>query len=91
MVKRALALRDEGLSLDAIADKIKDDQQAELEAFESEIRTVLADAIMMRWYYDAGRIEYQLRRDKTARTAADLLLDRAEYTRIVTMQDTDKK
>ena len=93
---RAMAEREKyadriGAELDAIADKIKDDQQAELEAFESEIRTVLADAIMMRWYYDAGRIEYQLRRDKTARTAADLLLDRAEYTRIVTTQDTDKK
>lgn len=77
--------------LEAIALKIKDDKAAELKAFAPEIRNVLADAIMTRWYYDAGRLEYMLRRDKTARQAADILLDRGEYTRIITTQDTDKK
>lgn len=77
--------------LEGIALKIKDDKAAELKAFAPEIRNVLADAIMTRWFYDAGRLEYMLRRDKTARQAADILLDRGEYTRIITTQDTDKK
>lgn len=77
--------------LEAIAVKIRDDKAAELKAFGPEIRDVLADAIMTRWYYDAGRIEYMLRRDKTAQRAADILTDKSEYTRIVTTQDTDKK
>ena len=77
--------------LDAIAEKIKDDKEAELRAFAPEIREVLADAVITRWYYDAGRLEYMLRRDKTARRAADILLDKSEYTRIVTTRDTDKK
>lgn len=77
--------------LEAIAVKIKDDKTAELKAFGTEIRDVLADAIITRWYYDAGRIGYMLRRDKTAQRAADILTDKSEYTRIVTTQDTDKK
>lgn len=77
--------------LEAIALKIKDDKAAELKAFAPEIRNVLADAIITRWYYDAGRLEHMLRRDKTARQVADILLDRGEYTRIITTQDTDKK
>lgn len=77
--------------LEAIAVKIKDDKAAELKAFGPEIRDVLADAVMTRWYYDAGRIEYMLRRDGTARKAAGILLDKGEYTRIITTQDTDKK
>ena len=77
--------------LEAIAVKIKDDKTAELKAFAPEIRQVLADAVMTRWYYDAGRLESMLRRDKTARQAADILLDKGEYTRIVATQDTDKK
>lgn len=77
--------------LETIAVKIKDDKTAELKAFGPEIRDVLADAIITRWYYDAGRIGYMLRRDKTAQRAADILTDKSEYTRIVTTQDTDKK
>lgn len=77
--------------LEAIAVKIKDDKTAELKAFAPEIREVLADAVMTRWYYDAGRLEYMLRRDRTARKAAGILLDKEEYTRIITAQDTDKK
>lgn len=77
--------------LDTIAEKIKDDKAAELKAFGPEIRDALADAVMTRWYYDAGRIEYMLRRDKTVQRAADILTDKSEYTRIVTTQDTDKK
>lgn len=77
--------------LEAIAVKIKDDKTAELKAFAPEIREVLADAVMTRWYYDAGRLEYMLRRDRTARKAAGILLDKGEYTRIITAQDTDKK
>lgn len=77
--------------LDAITLKIKDDKTAELKAFGPEIRDVLADAIMTRWYYDAGRLEYMLRRDGAARKAAGILIDKGEYTRIITTQNTNKK
>lgn len=77
--------------LDAIAAKIKDDKAAELTAFASEIRDVLSDAIMTRWYYDAGRVEHMLRRDPATRRAARILLDKSKYTQIITIQDTDKK
>lgn len=77
--------------MDAIAEKIKDDKAAELKAFGAEIRDVLADAVITRWYYDAGRIEHMLRRDGTVRKAAGILLDRGDYTRMITTQDTDKK
>lgn len=71
--------------LAAIAEKIRDDQAAELAAFAAEIRPLLADAIVTRWYYDAGRIEHMLRRDRTVRRAASVLRDRGEYTRLLTL------
>lgn len=77
--------------MEAIAEKIKDDTAGELCAFGGEVREVLGDAITTRWHYDAGRIERLLLRDKVARRAAGLLLDKGEYTRIVTTQDTEKK
>lgn len=79
--------------LDAIALKIKDDKEAELVAFAPEIREVLAQAIITRWHYNAGRIEYLLRSDKTVDRTMEILNpgDRGEYNRIVTIQDTDKK
>lgn len=72
--------------LAAIAEKIRDDQTAELQTFAAEIRPVLTDAITTRWYYDAGRIEQMLRRDRTVLRAAEVLSDRGEYTRLLTVQ-----
>ena len=77
--------------LEAIAKKIQDDQQAELQTFAEEIREVMADAVITRWYYDAGRLEFLLRRDDWVKRAADILLNRSEYTRILTLQDTERK
>ena len=77
--------------LEAIAQKIQDDQQAELQTFAEEIREVMADAVITRWYYDAGRLEFLLRRDDWVKRAADILLNRSEYTRILTLQDTERK
>lgn len=77
--------------LEAIARKIQDDQQAELQTFASEIRDVMADAVITRWYYDAGRLEYLLRRDDWVNRAAAILLNTGEYTRILTLQDTERK
>lgn len=69
--------------LDSIAVRIHDDRQGELRTFSEEIRGVLADAIMTRWFYDAGRIEYGIRRDRTVHRAASVLQDRGEYTRLL--------
>ena len=77
--------------LDTVAAKIREDKRTELQVFGPEIREVLGDAVATRWFYDAGRIARQLRRDNVVRRAAEVLLDRSEYTRIVTMQNTDKK
>lgn len=79
--------------LEAIAEKIRDDKAAELKAFAPEVREVLTQAIMTRWHYNAGRIEYLLQRDKAAHRAAEMLRreGRGEYNRMVTTQDTDKK
>nr|MDE5944840.1 peptidase [Rikenella sp.] len=72
--------------LAAIAEKIRDDQAAELQTFAAEIRPLLTDAITTRWYYDAGRIEQMLRRDRKVLRAAEVLSDRGEYTRLLTIQ-----
>lgn len=72
--------------IDSMAVKIRDDRRGELRTFAEEIRGVLADAVMTRWFYEAGRIAYMLRRDRTALRAAAVLTDRGEYTRLLTVQ-----
>lgn len=77
--------------LNAIADKLRDDREAELDNFSDEIRRELAAEIIGRWFYNAGQIKYLLRTDPVAHRAAEILADPSEYTRILTLQDTEKK
>lgn len=74
----------------AIERKIKEDKMAELRSFAPEIRQVLAESIINRWYYLAGSIEYSLKSDKDVQQAASILESHEQYTKIVTTQDTLK-
>jgi len=76
--------------LDAIAEKIKDDKNAELNTFAPEIKEIIGEAIMNRWFYYQGRVRYSLKNDKEAARAIEVLSDRELYNKIITTQDTEK-
>lgn len=74
----------------AIEAKIKDDVQAELRNFESEIREVLAESITLRWYYSQGALERSINKDHEVIKAIEILENKTEYNKILTEQDTNK-
>lgn len=74
----------------AIEQKIAEDKMVELRTFEREIREVISDEIIKRWYYMSGAIEYALHRDKEMKQAERILEDQKEYTRILSEQHTEK-
>ncbi|MEG1664668.1 MAG: S41 family peptidase [Mucinivorans sp.] len=78
------------VELDAIAAKIKEDKDAELNISSDDIKRALTDAILQRWFYLGGRIQHSLLSDTEATRAAELLKNKTEYERILKEQDTTK-
>lgn len=77
--------------LDVIYEKIKDDKSRDLRTFAPEIKKLLAEVIINRWFYAAGRIQYTVLSDKEIHKAVEVLQDSSLYTEILTTQDTAKK
>jgi len=63
--------------------KVGHNKQRDLELFESEIRLVIGNEIVSRYYYQKGRIVYDLKSDKDVDKAVELLLNQAEYNKIL--------
>lgn len=78
--------------MDSIEAKLADDKNALLVQHQDEIEEMLATSIITRWYYSRGALEYSLatKDDKDLQKAIEILIDRPEYTRILTEQDTSK-
>ncbi len=76
--------------LDAIAIKIKDDKNAELEKNKEELMDMLTELILTRLYYQKRAIEYSIVDDRTVRESIEILNNPEEYTRILTEQHTTK-
>lgn len=70
---------------------MKDDTQTNLETYRKEIVETINNDIVLRHGYSEGVIEHSLTDDQDVRRAAEILGDGAEYTRIVTEQDTPRK
>ncbi len=69
--------------LDAIADKIKDDKDAELERNKEEIKEIIQTSILTRLYFSAAAIEASLPNDKVINRAIELLSNPTEYNDIL--------
>ncbi len=78
--------------MDSLESKLTDDKRVLLEQHSDEIKELLASALINRWYYIRGAIEYdtQKGKDEVLWEAHDLLLDPKEYHRILSEQDTSK-
>ena len=71
--------------------ELKDDTQTNLETYRKEIVETINNDIVMRHGYSEGVIEHSLKDDPEVLRATEILGDGAEYTRIVTEQDTPRK
>ncbi len=78
--------------MDSLESKLTDDKRALLAQHSQEIKEVIASALINRWYYIKGAIEYDNLKgdDLVLWKAHDLLLDPKEYHRILSEQDTSK-
>lgn len=71
--------------------QVKDDTQTNLETYRKEIVQTLDNEIILRHSYSEGVIEHSLKDDQEVLRAAKLLTEPAEYTRIISEQDTARK
>lgn len=63
--------------------KISHNKQQDLQLFREEIKQVLANEIVSRYYYQKGRILYDMKYDKDVKKAVEILLNQQEYRRIL--------
>jgi len=63
--------------------KVGHNKQRDLELFSNEIINVIANEIVSRYYYQKGRIIYDLRTDKEVKKAVEILRDPAQYNKIL--------
>ena len=77
--------------LNAIEQKIRDDKQADLQAFKKEIKELIGDEIVMRYHYIQGVARHNSYLDPEILEAIKVLQDPARYHQIITSQDTQRK
>ena len=78
-------------ALEAIDKGLRDDKRSNLETFRKEIVEQINQNIVLRYAYAEGVIANSLRDDEEVQEAVKLLSDKAEYERISTSQDTQRK
>lgn len=76
--------------LDAIAEKIVDDKDAELQQYKEGIKEIIEREIITRWFFISAAIKASLNGDTEVDRAIELLNNEAEYNRILKEQDTSK-
>ncbi len=74
-----------------LAEELKDDTQTNLDTYRNEVISAINQDIVLRHGYTAGVIENSLRDDKEVRLAVTILDDPAEYTKILSEQDTARR
>lgn len=69
--------------LDKLEEQFKADKQSDLDKHRKEISLLLKGEILVRYYYDAGRIEGNLKEDPDVLKAVEVLCDKARYQEIL--------
>lgn len=80
-----------GDALESMRSQIKDDKLSNMETYRSEIIDALNSDIILRYAYNSGALEYSTVKNSTVQQAVDLLLDTAEYRRILREQSPEKR
>lgn len=64
--------------------KIAHDKDKDLELFEDEIKELLAEEIIARYYYQSGQIQYRLKHDQNVKKALEIITDNKKMDSILT-------
>lgn len=86
-------LYDEALggAVEQLKGLIKDDKMSNMETYKAEIMDALNADIVMRYAYSQGVAERAAANDEMVQRAVELLLDEAEYRRILEEQHLDRR
>jgi carboxyl-terminal processing protease len=68
---------------------IKDDKMSNMETYRTEIEEAITSDVLLRHAYSEGVVEHSALHDDMVNRAVELLLNRAEYERILREQDLD--
>lgn len=67
----------------ALQKKLSHNKSEDLHHFSSEIKSLLANEIISRYYYQKGRIRFNLVEDKDLKKAIEILKDKERYNQIL--------
>ena len=70
--------------LNALEEKLKHNADSDFKRWEKEIRQVVEGALLENYYYDAGRLKYNLKTDKVVREAIRLMNDKGTMHKLLT-------
>jgi carboxyl-terminal processing protease len=77
--------------IDQMETALKDDNEANLALYRTELTELIEDGIILRRHYAQGVSQHNLLGDKAVSEAIAIATDPARYTEIVTSKDTDRK
>ena len=63
--------------------RIIEDKKNDIYKFKDEIKLLLLDEIITRYYYQKGSIEASLNHDKEVKRAIEILKNKEEYNKIL--------
>ena len=67
-----------------LSKKIEEQKKEDVLAYEEEIRLILENEIVSRYYYQTGRIQASLATDKDVLKAIDICTNKLQYDSILT-------
>ncbi|MDR0971255.1 MAG: S41 family peptidase [Bacteroidales bacterium] len=75
--------KDIASEIEKLKDIIQKDKQNDLIKFKDEIKEILLSEIVVRYYYQKGRIKAMLNQDDEVKKAVEVLLDKEKYNKIL--------
>lgn len=76
--------QDAAAELDALEQKLKHNADSDFKRWEPEIRKVVEGTLLEHYYYDAGRLKYDLKTDKVVREAIRMMHDKETMHKLLT-------
>jgi carboxyl-terminal processing protease len=70
---------------------LRDDTEANLAVYRSELSDLIEDAIILRGHYSRGVVRHNLATDPVLASALETLHDKTRYHEILTTKDTEKR
>ncbi len=67
----------------ALEEKLHHNVNNDLDSFEDEIKALISEEILKRYYYKSGEISYKLKNDIVVKKALEIIKDKKHYTEIL--------